>query len=1063
MRKSKKRFVVTKTNKNMRIKELHLRNIASIECADIDFEKDLNDGITGDPASIFLITGDTGAGKSVILDGISMALYKNTPRIAGVFNTQKNNFTNAEGESVRVCSIEQYTRLGISESTPSYSMVVFEGNDGEQYKARLTLGFSRGNTNNEGKRPLKYRSPKWEVQVGNADFTQDSVEQTILDAVGLTFEQFGRMAMLAQGQFAAFLTGDKSERVEILEQLTNTQHFTTYGEAIQRLFDKAKRQRDLIQAQFAEAQANPLAQTEVKTLREEAEKLLLEKQAVEQKITQNTNTLKQLDRLKQAISKKQNAKERINLLKTSFIQLSEDLEFRIQQAQQQDDRLFQQNLWLEERKDRDTLYTQHETTILKMNDYASKTHKRQELEGQLKNEQDKTESIANTYQEAWESAQKAFQEVQKKQQAIDTLTQQRAELNPNETNTQLTRKQAQKSRVEILQKALEQLAENQQSAQKMQQEIAKDQETLKDLDQKKNEAAADYQKKKTTNEEALQRLNTMKMSVNDTIVELRKRLYQEHTETCPLCGQPITQLHLDEEFQHLLTPLEEERQKTALALHQAEEQRNLILSTYHKAEGELANKKKTLEERVSQIKLEHDKVNKDARIVGLDPESPLKEQISPALEAIDLEINRLKELQKVAENLQKEINQRLTDKKPLDDAKSKADKVCQEAKTALDNNKRDIDHLRKLIEELNNDIDKLCNEINISIELYYPSWKSSIAATREHLSQEAKTYLENKSKHEKDKAKLEVFQAKIENVRDNQSKILASQPEWAEPFKATPSPSPNILNDWTNLLAQVSSLMASVSDCDQTIRESQSILEQYYVQTGKSQDQQEAVNLEEEGKSLQAQLEMVVGRMAQIKKQLEDYALYEKRLKDIESQLDTASKVYVKWEKLNRHFGGTRFRTLVQTYILRPLLNNANIYLEKITDRYTLTCSEDNEQLAILVLDRYNKNQVRSVTVLSGGERFMISLALSLALSSLNRPDMNVNILFIDEGFGTLDEKCLDSVMATLEKLQEIAGQINRRVGIISHREELEERIPVKIVVKKQGEGRSQVEIVKNI
>ena len=82
-----------------------------------------------------------------------------------------------------------------------------------------------------------------------------------------------------------------------------------------------------------------------------------------------------------------------------------------------------------------------------------------------------------------------------------------------------------------------------------------------------------------------------------------------------------------------------------------------------------------------------------------------------------------------------------------------------------------------------------------------------------------------------------------------------------------------------------------------------------------------------------------------------------------------------------------------------------------------------------------------------------------LFLDELNRPDMNVNILFIDEGIGTLDEKSLDSVMGTLEKLQEIAGQTERRVGIISHREELDERIPVKIRVEKKGEGRSKVKI----
>ena len=110
----------------------------------------------------------------------------------------------------------------------------------------------------------------------------------------------------------------------------------------------------------------------------------------------------------------------------------------------------------------------------------------------------------------------------------------------------------------------------------------------------------------------------------------------------------------------------------------------------------------------------------------------------------------------------------------------------------------------------------------------------------------------------------------------------------------------------------------------------------------------------------------------------------------------------------------------MQTYTLRTSHNNANVYQKQMTDRYTLPCSEENEQLSILVLDRYNKNQVRSITVFSGGERFMISLALSLALSSLNRPDMNVNILFIDEGFGTLDEKSLDSVMATLRSCERL-------------------------------------------
>lgn len=275
----------------MKIKELHLRNIASIEEADIDFEKGLNDGVTGTPASVFLISGDTGAGKSVILDGISMALYKSTPRIAGVTNANKNEFTDAGGESIRVGSIEQYTRLGISDKDECYGEVAFTGNDAVEYRAKLTLGMLLGNTDKAtGLRPMKHRAPKWEIKIGGGDWTKDNVEQTILSAVGLSFAQFGRMAMLAQGQFAAFLTGDKKERESILEQLTNTEHFTAYGKAIKSLFDKAKTNRETAQVAYDTESQHTLPTDKVDALTKEKKILEGERDKLGKKDAANEET-----------------------------------------------------------------------------------------------------------------------------------------------------------------------------------------------------------------------------------------------------------------------------------------------------------------------------------------------------------------------------------------------------------------------------------------------------------------------------------------------------------------------------------------------------------------------------------------------------------------------------------------------------------------------------------------------------------------------------------------------------------------------------------------------------
>lgn len=1147
----------------MKLKELHIRNIASIERADIDFEKDLNDAITGDPASIFLISGDTGAGKSVILDSISMALYKKTPRIADVANASKNDYTDAEGEQIRVASIEQYTRLGISDKDESYSEVVFEGNDGRMYHARLTLGMKLGSKDKEtGIRPIKHSKPTWEIRIDKGDWTKDSVEQTILDAIGLDFQQFGRMAMLAQGQFANFLTGDKKEREAILEQLTNTQHFTAYGEAINSLWKKAKANQDRIQTIYDTEKPHTLSNEAVEQLTKEQqegqkqldiydaklkkfdEQLKLiegilskekEQDQARQKVQEltiiisgdeyknnkslysdwdaTTNERHQLADLQRARRDEQTSKESLSQLQDKFNALSSDIIDRQAKTKAIEDAIQLNKEWIEKRKQHEDLFVKAREVEIKIGQYLEKVRKTDELAKGLKEEQGKTKSLLKAKSEAEENAKKAKDVVKAKENEIEELGNQRKALNPQAIDDQKSKKEAAKREIENIRKSYDDLETALRDANVLREAIEKEKVQLSELKDASEKAEQVFLTKKTESEKADKLLTTMQMSIKDTLINLRHRLQEEQADTCPLCGQHIDYAHLNDDFNGVLTPLEDEQKRAAEAYQQATSQRDTARDSYKKFDGAHQIKAKNLKEADQKNDKAKEAIEAKAIAAGLNIQDPLIPQIEKLLGSLDEDITKLKAAQQEADALQGKINALLEEKKPLDTLKSEAETAKTKAENAVNNNSETITRLDKEHKELTAECETIKSEISSQLSGYSDNWQTDIDNLLNKLKKDANEYNDHQKQLNDDSTKLESGTTLNNSLLQFSQSILTVCPEWKAEFDAKAYSCRDINREWADLFAEVTRLVSKIKDCKAVITSSTEGLTAYYQESGKTEkdllmliaqepqvatarkfvvdtdsllksrndaivDAQKQIevslkalglnertelpdyqSVENEKNGTKALYDELFTNVVQIKGRLETHNNNIKRLKEIENDLAIAKQQFARWDKLNRIFGGTRFRTLVQTYILRPLLNNANIYLEQITDRYRLTCSEDNEQLSILVLDRYNKDQVRSVTVLSGGERFMISLALSLALSSLNRPDMNVNILFIDEGFGTLDEKSLDSVMQTLEKLQEIAGQTNRRVGIISHREELEERIPVKIQVVKKGEGRSMIEV----
>lgn len=165
-----------------------------------------------------------------------------------------------------------------------------------------------------------------------------------------------------------------------------------------------------------------------------------------------------------------------------------------------------------------------------------------------------------------------------------------------------------------------------------------------------------------------------------------------------------------------------------------------------------------------------------------------------------------------------------------------------------------------------------------------------------------------------------------------------------------------------------------------------------------------------------------------------------------------------KWQLLSAAIGdrqGKNFNEFAQRLTLMHLIRSANSRLKNLSDRYLLLPPEAEEE-NLWVLDRHFDER-RAVATLSGGETFLVSLALALGLSDLVSRNVKLESLFIDEGFGTLDPLTLDIALNTLERLQ---AESDKTIGIISHVEALKERIPTQIRLKKGANGYSQLEIV---
>ncbi|MDX5419009.1 MAG: AAA family ATPase [Hymenobacteraceae bacterium] len=294
--------------------------------------------------------------------------------------------------------------------------------------------------------------------------------------------------------------------------------------------------------------------------------------------------------------------------------------------------------------------------------------------------------------------------------------------------------------------------------------------------------------------------------------------------------------------------------------------------------------------------------------------------------------------------------------------------------------------------------------------------------------------------------------SELDNLRDGLLRVLRQQGietiEALSQMLLQRDEADRLANQKAHIEKQLTELRKSLRDVQQDL--SQAEARSLTTESIEALQQQLTAKTEE--------LRGIISSRAKMEQLLEQDRQQRDKNRELAEELQVQQKESNRWDQLATLIGsadGNKFSRFAQGLTLARLVELANRHLLKLNDRYRILKSAD-EDLELLIVDTYQAETVRPMNTLSGGESFLVSLALALGLSDLAGRRTQINSLFIDEGFGTLDAETLDAAVSTLENLH-AAGKM---IGIISHVEALKERISTQIMITKQAGGISTVKVM---
>lgn len=1118
----------------MKIRKLTIHNIASIEDAVIDFDsKPLSD------CDVFLITGKTGAGKSTILDAVCLALYGDTPRLA---NTQMEGSSADQGDDVKVDSPSRLLRQGAGKG---YVRLEFKGTNGVDYEAEWSVARAREKVNGR----IQKKKGDWvlrNLDSGAICEGSKEVSAEIASAVGLSFNQFCRTTMLAQGEFTRFLNSKDNEKAEILEKITGADIYTKIGAKvfeitkrkekasadaeekirdIRILSDGEKDQKlkekeaKLAEAEFArsardecgkkmdwlkqEARLKATIESDTKAVAEKEAVMRTDEYVAEESLAASFRTTEavrgNLENQKREEIAAGEARTRISGLSERYMSVKGGLAFlrdeekRLAEEKASVDAELEKDAPLLPVLEKEQTIAGHISVIESGREYIHKSEAGLSVLRSDLTERAQALEKAKEAENAAGNVRRLAEEAQKK--AEDALAESNAAAVRKETGD-LKEKSVDIKLAQDRLSLLEQQIEKRKAEEK---DIAGKEKALDAKISERDSLAKVVEADRINSERADEVYRMQSRTVEDTVKAIRNNL--QVGDICPVCMREIeSALPTDLDLQKRLAPLMSMCEETRI-LYRNDKDRYDRLVAETGAESDQLRKQKTAFENDNSVERMTESVRMAAEKCGL---TAVDDGTKAALEAMSQEIclrlSELVEKEKVCARLEKDATDARNSSVAARDAVDKAVAARVKAESEVQSKKSEIERVEALVsdrikavssaeqaaggilagspweekwsadtgifkkelseavrshrkrvecaESLIKSVDELRARMGVvqgmvaAIEEMMPSWKelpAVEAANIPGLSGEADSVRSSLILERHKLARAE------ENAKAESSKVEAFLSEHSEydraALKALSEYSVAVISEIERRHREASEKLAAAKVALETDQRNES---EHQLNKPLLADDDTVDSLETLYKSNDEAMSRATTEAALLAEALRQDEENREKAGKLSEAADRLREEYVKWSTLNNLIGdsaGKNFRKIAQSYVLDSLVKAANLYMKDLTDRYVLKVVPGT--FVIEVEDAYQGYVSRPASTISGGESFLVSLSLALALSDIG-DGLSVGTLFIDEGFGTLSGEPLQNAVNTLKTLRMKSG---RQVGIISHIEELQEKIPVRIEV----------------